>query len=132
MSKRKKRFECGHYGLGKFCHQCNEKEKEREEKKMEKERKIMYIANNGRYISNIPYKVQKKAVVEFKKLNAAKRIYTNQNAKRLTALGQRNIVVLRVGNSWRLICAENENGFEWIDLLSHETYNNKLKMGGWK
>ena len=131
MGRRKKRFECGHFGYGAYCHLCHDKEKEIEKKKMEKKAKFLYVKSNGDYVSNVPIEVQKKAVDKFMKLKAQQQIYSNIQAKRMTTIRQRKIVVLRVGRSYRLICKQTGRDFQWIELLSHESYNDKLKRGGW-
>ena len=57
--------------------------------------------------------------------------YLEFKGKRLTAMGQRHIISIPIGRSYRLICSGHEEEIEFVEAISHENYNNRLSSGRW-
>ncbi len=138
MSGRKKKFPCGHSGRGQYCHRCREEELERQvetenrlrrgQAKLEWETKL---ADSPVSLTDIPRHVAEKAlevIADLRKPPAQRRF----TGRRLTTIGQRDIVRFEIGWSYRLICRENGDGLQFLEVISHETYNTRLASGGWR
>ncbi len=46
-------------------------------------------------------------------------------------MGQREVISIPIGKRYRLICLEQNGEMRYLEVLSHEQYNNRLKSGGW-
>lgn len=57
--------------------------------------------------------------------------YLDFKGKRLVAMGQREVISVPIGQRYRLICIEQNGELRYLEVLSHEEYNNRLKSGGW-
>jgi|GEM_PF-6094954 hypothetical protein len=137
MPARKKRFECGHKAFGKICRRCIYLENERlryqrmqEQKELER-RELEAIAkelgvNPAGYRKNVLLKAY----------NIVKQIregapFARFNWRLLKAMGQREIIRIKVDRCHRLIFRVDKMGTKFLELLTHERYNTRLASGGW-
>ncbi len=135
---RKKTFDCGHTGYGKFCHRCADEERRRREKQSRKEQKKQqrqawqeHLAAAPVSLDHVPPKTARKVLETIEKLRRGQATYMQLNGKRLITMGQRNIISIPIGWSWRLVCEDTDDGLVFLEVLSHEAYNNKISSGGW-
>lgn len=63
-------------------------------------------------------------------LNAGK-AYQDFKGKRLVTMGQREVISVPIGRRYRLICRDSNGCLEFIEVITHEEYNNRLSSGGW-
>ncbi len=135
---RKKTFACGHTGRGKYCHRCAEEERKKQKKQQEKERRRQQqqawkeqLAAAPVELGHLPQKTAEKVLQIIGRLQRGETTYMELNGKRLTTMGRRNIISIPIGWSWRLICEDSSKGLVFLEVLSHEAYNNKISSGGW-
>ncbi len=141
MAGRIKTFPCGHSGKGQFCHRCKQLEHERqaasaqraaseaarsEERQQWQER----LAAAPLDLSLLPRNAAEKCLQVIERLRQGTS-YMELQGKRLSAMNQRTIISIPLGWSFRLICREQEGSLEFVEAISHETYNNRLASGGW-
>ena len=131
MGIRKKTFLCGHKGKGQFCHKCKAVEKIKENRRKEQEIWNIKVNLCPVKVVHLPSKVTKKALELIENLSQGEG-YHAFNGKRLADMGQREIISIPVGWSYRLICHEFEGHLKFIEVLTHENYNNRISSGGWK
>ena len=131
MASRKKVFPCGHRGKGKFCHRCKQEEEINENKLKSRSAWDEKVNSSPIDISRLPKKVAEKTLSIIETISEGKSYHTLRG-KRLVTMGQREVVSIPVGWSYRLICFEKNGAFDFVEVLSHEDYNNKLSSGGWK
>lgn len=58
--------------------------------------------------------------------------YQSFKGKRLVTMGQRDVVSIPIGRRYRLICRHTKGPLQFLEIISHETYNNRLSSGGWE
>ena len=135
MPRHKKRFPCGHLGFGQFCHSCEDAKK-----KLELEREKNDEANAWKIalrktpipLDHLPKSAAIRTVSCIEMMAAGEPI-NRFNGKRLTLMNQRDIISVPVGLKYRLIGRMvAKYPIQWIEVISHETYNQRLSSGGWK
>jgi hypothetical protein len=126
MSKRKKRFSCGHRGYGQICHQCAAQQSQKEQKKTHKIEWQATFAHDPIDLSELPKKVVLKARMIIKGLQNHKD-YRDFHGKRLRH--DRFIISIPVTRNYRLICRDCGNFVNPEVVISHEDYN-VCKPGG--
>ena len=103
--KHRKRFACGHRGFGQYCHCCADREAARR-KKAELRRE--------------PKMVMQKA----KQILGWLRDGVHPGALGGKQFGfDRDLLRIPVGYRYRLLCRREGQGFEPLEVLSHEAYN---------
>lgn len=126
MSKRKKRFSCGHRGYGQICHKCAVEHYHREEKKVHKVEWEATFAQDPIDLSALPKKVVMKARSIIQGLQNAQN-YRDFHGKRLRH--DRFIISIPVTRNYRLICRDYGSFLNPEAVISHEDYN-VCKPGG--
>lgn len=126
MSKRKKRFPCGHRGYGQICHKCAEKQTQWEQKKINKVEWEATFATDPIDLSALPKNVVLKARSIIQGLQET-RNYRDFHGKRLRH--DRFIISIPVTRNYRLICRDYGSFLNPEAVVSHEDYN-VCKPGG--
>ncbi len=120
MSRRKKRFACGHIGYGKECHKCEQKQVFWEEKRKEKNAWEQTFASDPIDLSFLPKNVVLKARQIIRNIQSHTS-YTNFRGKRLRH--DRLIISIPVTRNYRLICRDKGKFLVPEAVISHEDYN---------
>lgn len=120
MSRRKKRFDCGHIGYGKECHKCSQKQALWEQKKIQKNAWEQTFANDPIDLTTLPKNVVLKARQIIRNIQNHSS-YTNFRGKRLRH--DRLIVSIPVTRNYRLICRDMGQNLVPEAVISHEDYN---------
>ncbi|MBD2394463.1 hypothetical protein H6G11_09375 [Cyanobacterium aponinum FACHB-4101] len=120
MSRRKKKFACGHSGYGKVCHRCEQKNSFREQKRREKNAWQETFCNDPIDLSSLPKNVVLKARQIIKHIQN-QTCYTNFRGKRLRH--DRFIISIPVTRNYRLICRDYGSFVAPEAVVSHEDYN---------
>lgn len=131
MAGRKRRFPCGHVGRGQYCHRCAQEKQAREQARAARQAWAERLAAAPVALESVPRHVAEKVLQIIAELEQGKR-YQDFKGKRLALMGQRDVISIPVGWSHRLICREGEAGLEYVEVISHETYNKRLAAGGWR
>ena len=121
MSRRKKKFACGHVGYGKKCHKCIQKQNIREQKTREKNAQKDSFANDIVDLSSLPKNVVLKARKIIRNMMENNISYTFFRGKRLRH--DRSIISIPVTRHYRLICRDMGDYIEPEAVVSHEDYN---------
>lgn len=120
MSKRRKKFACGHIGYGIDCHKCEQTQTVREEKRKEKNAWQETFSQDPIDLSSLPRNVVLKArQIIFNIQNQTS--YTNFRGKRLRH--DRFIISIPVTRNYRLICRDYGSFVAPEAVISHEDYN---------
>jgi len=128
---RKRVFDCGHRGQGKYCHRCQNK-KLALKTKQGKRAKWQEILNSAPVaLDGLPCRVVRKAIQIVERMKAGES-YVALRGKRLISAGCRDVISIPIARDYRLICQEVDGAVVPIEALSHEQYSSKLKAGGWK
>ncbi len=131
MAARRKKFPCGHRGRGQYCHRCHEEERKRAEKRAEQAAWENLLEGAPIPLSHLPKNVAKKTYRVIRMIESGSP-YMDFVGKRLTTMGQREIISIPIGWSHRLICREEAGGrLAFVEVITHETYNTRLSSGGW-
>ncbi len=120
MSRRKKKFACGHLGYGTVCHRCEQKQSLWEKKKREKYAWQESFADDPIDLKSLPKNVVLKARDIIRKLQN-QTSYTNFRGKRLRH--NRFIISIPVTRHYRLICRDHGSFIQPEAVVSHEDYN---------
>lgn len=126
MSKRKKRFSCGHRGYGQICHQCAAKQYHQQEQKTHKREWEATFTQDPIDLTALPKKVVLKARMIIHGLQDHKN-YRDFHGKRLRH--NRFIISIPVTRNYRLICRDCGSFVYPEAVISHEDYN-VCKPGG--
>ena len=130
MPSRRKLFSCGHRGRGKFCHRCDVAEKAAAQRQREVEHLAARVSEAPVPLSGLPPQVVEKALKLFEQLKAGTP-YAEFRGKRLVTIHQREVISVPLGRRYRMICREEIDLLTFLEVISHETYNNRLASGGW-
>lgn len=130
MAGRKKTFPCGHFGKGQYCHRCAAEESARKQARDDKQAWAARIEAAPISLGAIPKPIAERALKAMSDLDAGKS-YLEFRGKRLASMGQREVITIPIGQRYRLICLEQEGALRYLEVLSHEQYNNRLASGGW-
>lgn len=114
-----------------FCHRCKQEEEINERRLKRKSAWNEKVKSSPIDISHLPKKVAEKTLSVIEIISEGKS-YHALKGKRLASMRQREVISIPVGWSYRLICIERNGTFDFVEVLSHEDYNNKLSSGGWK
>ncbi len=132
MSRRKKKFPCGHKGYGQVCHRCAQrcaqKQTVREKKRQEKDAWESTFSKDPIDLSALPKNVVLKARQIITNITTQKN-YTQFRGKRLRH--DRFVISIPVTRNYRLICRDHGNFLAPEAVISHEDYN-VCKPGGFK
>lgn len=120
MSRRKKKFSCGHVGYGKECHRCKQKQVLWEQKRREKNAWEQTFTKDPIDLSSLPKNVVLKARQIIRNIQNQKS-YTNFRGKRLRH--DRLIISIPVTRNYRLICRDQGKFLVPEAVVSHEDYN---------
>ena len=121
MSRRKKKFACGHIGYGKKCHKCLQKQNVREQKVRDKNAWKETFTDDLIDLSFLPKKVVLKTRKIIINLMENHIPYTNFRGKRLRH--DRSIISIPVTRDYRLICKDRGGYVIPEAVVSHEDYN---------
>ena len=120
MSRRKKKFPCGHRGYGQLCHRCAQKQAEQEQKKQHKLEWEATFQQDPIDLRNLPKKVVVKSRLVIQQLQIQSD-YRQFHGKRLRH--DRSIVSIPITRNYRLICRDCGQFLAPEAVISHEDYN---------
>ena len=120
MSRRKKKFICGHKGFGQACHRCAQKKAEVTQKRKHKLDWEATFAEDPIDLRNLPKNVILKSRRIIKQLQI-QGDYRQFHGKRLRH--DRFVISIPVTRSYRLICRDCGNLLIPEAVVSHEDYN---------
>ena len=126
MSRRKKKFICGHKGYGQVCHRCAQKKAEVNRKRQNKLDWEATFAEDPIDLRNLPKNVVVKSRRIIQQLQS-QGDYHQFHGKRLRH--DRFIISIPVTRSYRLICRDCGTLLIPEAVVSHEDYN-VVKPGG--
>jgi hypothetical protein len=126
MSRRKKKFACGHRGYGQTCPRCSQTENEWDLKKRQKNAWEATFSEDPIDLRDLPKNVVLKARSIIEGLQA-QRNYRDFHGKRLRH--DRFIISIPVTRNYRLLCRDHGNLVIPEAVISHEDYN-VCKPGG--
>ena len=130
MAGSKKTFACGHIGKGKYCHRCAQEESRKRQVAQAKSDWDDRLATSPVPLAHLPKHVAEKALEVMENLQKGK-TYQELNGKRLVTMRQRHVISVPIGRRYRLICDDESGPLKYIEVISHEEYNNRLSSGGW-
>jgi hypothetical protein len=128
--KRKRAFECGHRGCGAFCHRCKQRFDKLARESMKRVKWKAAISSSPVTLGHLPIRVAKKSLQLFCKLRGGAS-YTELHGKRMLALGHREIISIPVDYAHRLICKYCCGSLIPVEVISHETYNGRIRSNCW-
>ncbi len=120
MSRRKKRFPCGHRGYGQICHRCAQKKADWEHKRQQKNEWESTFAQDPIDLTTLPKNVVVKARRIIRGLQSQKN-YREFRGKRLRH--DRFIISIPVTRNYRLLCRDCGSFLTPEAVISHEDYN---------
>lgn len=126
----RKVFPCGHKGKGQFCRPCREAEVRERENARQKEEWRSRLAAAPIPLDHLPQGIAEKALEAIEAIRSG-RPHAEFEGKRLATMGQRDVIVIRLGRRYRLICRDLGGRREFVEAISHETYNRRISSGGW-
>jgi hypothetical protein len=130
MARGKKTFSCGHTGKGQYCHRCVQEEERQKKEAQAKNDWNSMLSGSPVRLDHLPKEVAKKTLRVMVDLNEGK-TYQDFKGKRMITMGLREIVSVPIGRKYRLICKAGNGPPEYIEVITHEEYNNRLASGGW-
>ena len=130
MTKRRRAFPCGHTGRGRYCHRCQQEKQEKQKVTQAKEEWREQLASSPIPLVDLPPAVATRAFDIITELKAGAP-YRSFKGKRMVTIGQREIISVPVGRRYRLVCREVDGLLEFLEIISHEEYNNRLSARGW-
>ena len=131
VAGRKKTFPCGHKGKGQYCHRCEQNEVAKKVRQKKEDMWNERLRLSPVEITHLPRKVAEKVMNVIDGLLDG-RSYHEFNGKRLVTMGQREVIRIPIGWNYRLICRANSGGMEFVEVITHEEYHNRLSSGGWR
>lgn len=126
MSRRKKKFICGHKGYGQVCHRCEQKKADVDQKRQRKLDWEATFVEDPINLRNLPRNVVLKSRRIIQHLQS-KGNYRQFHGKRLRH--DRFIISIPITRSYRLICRDCGTLLIPEAVVSHEDYN-VVKPGG--
>ncbi|MGF1490298.1 MAG: hypothetical protein ACFBSE_24675 [Prochloraceae cyanobacterium] len=126
MSRRKKKFPCGHKGYGQICHRCLQEQVEITIKKEHKNRWESTFELDPIDLRALPKNVVVKARKIMRDLQRDKN-YLHFHGKRLRH--DRSTISIPVTRRYRLLCRDRGSFLVPEAVVSHEDYN-VCKPGG--
>lgn len=128
MSRRKKKFSCGHKGYGQVCHRCAQVQNDWERKKQEKSEWEETFMQDPINLRELPRNVVMKARSIIDGLQS-QRNYRDFHGKRLRH--NRFVISIPVTRNYRLICHDRGSFLTPEAVVSHEDYN-VVKPGNYR
>jgi hypothetical protein len=126
MSRRKKKFSCGHKGYGQICHHCAQQQADLNKKRQHKLEWEATFAEDPIDLRNLPKNVVIKSRRIIRQLQRQSD-YRQFHGKRLRH--DRFVISIPVTRNYRLICRDCGNLLIPEAVISHEDYN-VIKPGG--
>lgn len=126
MSRRKKKFSCGHKGYGQLCHHCAQQKTALSQKKQHKLEWEATFAEDPIDLRNLPRNVVVKSRRIIRQLQNQPD-YRQFHGKRLRH--DRFVISIPVTRNYRLLCRDCGNLLIPEAVISHEDYN-VVKPGG--
>jgi hypothetical protein len=126
MSRRKKKFACGHKGYGRICHRCAQEKADLEQKRQHKLDWEATFAEDPIDLTNLPKNVVLKSRRIIQELENQPD-YRQFHGKRLRH--DRFVISIPVTRNYRLLCRDHGNLLTPEAVISHEDYN-VVKPGG--
>lgn len=126
MSRRKKKFPCGHKGYGQICHRCAQTSTDWEIKKQNKNEWEDTFTQDPIDLRELPKNVVVKARAIIDGLQERQN-YRDFRGKRMRH--NRFVISIPVTRNYRLICRDHGNFLAPEAVISHEDYN-VCKPGG--
>lgn len=80
-------------------------------------------------LDGLPKPIAEKAIQIMTALKNGKP-YMEFRGKRLLAMGKRHVISVPIGQRYRLICRKKTEGLRYLEVITHEKYNNRLSSGG--
>ncbi len=127
MGRRRKTFDCGHQGYGRYCHRCRQKEEARAREAERRQAWRERLKDDPIELGHLPRHVVEKTRAVLEGLRHG-RDYTDYRGKRMHY--DRTVISIPIGYSYRLICRDDpERGLVPVEALSHEAYNTRYVKG---
>jgi hypothetical protein len=130
----RKQFPCGHRGRGQYCHRCEQEKRNALAREVEAERRRAERAAVIDAVpvdaSGVPLNVVRRAARIIKALDGGVP-YAQLKGKRLLNSGG-DILSVPVGRRYRLVARAPAGRMEYLALLSHEDYNNRVAERAWQ
>ena len=120
MSRRKKKFPCGHRGYGQVCHRCAQKQANLAEKRQQKNEWESTFDQDPIDLRALPKNVVIKARTIIRGLQD-QRSYRDFRGKRLRH--DRLVISIPVTRNYRLLCRDRGTFVDPEEIVSHEDYN---------
>ena len=131
MAGRRKQFTCGHIGKGQYCHRCEAEELQHQKELLAKRNWEAKLSSSPVPLEGFPRAVAEKTLSIVDALERGQSHF-DFRGKRFVSMGQRSIISIPVGRRYRLICEDQGDRLHYKELITHETYNNRLSSGGWE
>ena len=80
-------------------------------------------------LDGLPKPIAEKAIQIMTELKNGKS-YMAFRGKRLLAMGKRQVISVPIGRRYRLICRKKTEGLRYLEVITHQKYNNRLSSGG--
>ena len=129
LPKRKKRFDCGHLGFGRYCRPCEEKRRARAARQASKESRRRLLEESPVPLESLPKIVQDKALKVVRAI-ADGSFWGSLGGKQLSPpRGGRVRISIPLGQRYRILFEYPEEGRppRPLCVLSHEEYNGIVK-----
>jgi hypothetical protein len=120
MSRRKKKFPCGHRGYGQICHRCAQKQANLAQKRQQKNEWESTFDQDPIDLRALPKNVVIKARTIIRGLQN-QRSYRDFRGKRLRH--DRLVISIPVTRNYRLLCRDHGTFVNPEEIVSHEDYN---------
>ncbi|MFB6277164.1 MAG: hypothetical protein ABEI32_13590 [Halothece sp.] len=120
MTRRKKKFACGHQGYGQVCHRCEQKESDRVRRKRQRQAWEESFRYDPIDLKHLP----KNVVIKTRRIISQLRQDSNYRrfkGKRLRH--NRSIISIPINRDYRLICRDEGAKVLPETVISHQDYN---------
>ena len=126
----KKTFECGHRGLGKYCHRCEQEAKAiakaaEQKAKDTKARRQKAFDRDPIDLRGLPNVVVRGARQLIKALARGDN-WIDLGGKKLDT-GANRYVRFPLPMEYRLVCERGAQGFKPLEVMTHESYNKRWR-----
>ncbi|HHP7244721.1 MAG TPA: DUF7682 family zinc-binding protein [Elainellaceae cyanobacterium] len=127
----RKRFACGHRGFGQYCHCCADRQRQQTQKQSQRQaQRTARALQRQQWQATFAHdsidlrKLPPKMVLKVRSLLTAidqGATYWQLSGKRL--IGRRNLIRIPVSYRYRLLCWDNGESLQPLQVMSHEAYN---------
>lgn len=126
MSRRKKKFPCGHRGYGQICHRCAQKQSNWEQKRQKKQEWQAKFTYDPIDLRALP----KKVILKTRRIMGGLQNHQDYRQFRGKRLRHNRLVIsIPVTRDYRLLCRDCDGFLQPEAVVSHEDYN-ICKPGG--